>query len=145
MRLPTNPLLRSALVTLVVFFFTGLSDLLLGREGISRIDLMILGDALAALAFGALYLIFAVRAQEKQRELDRQLRMIAEMNHHIRNALQAIVYAHTLDSTKYSTVIEGAVKRIEWALSEILPANGRKPSNPAAPESDKIDKIHATE
>ena len=145
MRLPANPFVRSALVTLVVFFCTGISDLLLGREGISRVDLMILGDAFAAVAFGALYLIFAWRAQERRRELDRQLRMVSEMNHHIRNALQAIVYAHTLDREKYSKVIEDAVKRIEWALSEILPASGKKPPNSVAPESDKIDKIHATE
>ncbi len=139
-----NPLVRSGVVTLVVFLFVSAGDLMLGREGISRLDLMMSGDALAALALGAVYLLFALRAEDKKRELERQLCVISEMNHHIRNALQAIVYAQSLDGD-HSIVMHEAVGRIEWALDEILPLRLGAEQEPGNSESDKINKIHATE
>lgn len=145
MKYANNPLLRSCLVTAAVFVLTVIADLLSGREGINRVDLMLSGDALAAVAFGAVYLVFALRAEDKRRRMERQLQVISEMNHHIRNALQAIVYVQTLQNQKYAGVVEEAVKRIEWALSEILPAEGGKRREFLPQESDKINKIHATE
>ncbi|MEO8724810.1 MAG: hypothetical protein ABI383_01695 [Acidobacteriaceae bacterium] len=145
MKYANNPLVRSILVTVAVFVLTVVADLKLGREGINRIDLMLSGDALAALAFGVVYMVFALRAEEKRLRLERQLQVIAEMNHHIRNALQAIVYVQNLQNQEYAGVVAEAVKRIEWALNEILPADGSDRRDFAAAESGKIDKIHATE
>jgi hypothetical protein len=54
--------------------------------------------------------------------LNERLKIIELMNHHVRNALQTIVssaYAHGHDQELDE--IRTAVKRIEWALREILP------------------------
>lgn len=57
--------------------------------------------------------------QRRHRFLLEKLRIIAEMNHHVRNALQAIMYApQTSDQQR---VIRDSVQRIEWALKEVLP------------------------
>jgi hypothetical protein len=51
-----------------------------------------------------------------------RMQVIAEMNHHIRNALSPI--SLSLDATEdqqLERVISEAVDRIDWALREILP------------------------
>ncbi|MGA2989238.1 MAG: hypothetical protein ABSD88_02100 [Candidatus Korobacteraceae bacterium] len=51
-----------------------------------------------------------------------RLKVIADMNHHIRNALRVIAYHSTIREDKESVaVIDDAVKRISWALREVLP------------------------
>jgi hypothetical protein len=54
-------------------------------------------------------------------ELER-FRIIAEMNHHIRNALQTISYQRYVSASDAEAKrVKEAVDRIEWALEEILP------------------------
>jgi len=54
--------------------------------------------------------------------LSARLKTIEMMNHHVRNALQVIVdsvYVHGQDQQVEE--IKDSVKRIDWALREILP------------------------
>ena len=58
----------------------------------------------------------------RSKYLNERLKTIELMNHHVRNALQTIVssaYAHGHD--EQLDEIRTSVKRIEWALREILP------------------------
>lgn len=58
----------------------------------------------------------------RSKYLSEKLKTIELMNHHVRNALQVIVdsvYLH--GHTKQLHEIENSVKRINWALREILP------------------------
>jgi hypothetical protein len=58
----------------------------------------------------------------RSKYLNEKLKTIELMNHHVRNALQVIVdsvYLH--GHTKQLDEIENSVKRINWALREILP------------------------
>jgi len=51
-----------------------------------------------------------------------RLRMIAEMNHHIRNAITPLLYSSQL--TKHRELLqltEAAAARIDWVLREVLP------------------------
>ena len=93
------------------------------------------GGILAGLA------VFAY-ARTRMRQLADQLTTIALMNHHIRNALQVIKYAKYLRPEKEQVAqVEDAVKRIEWALREVLPGritdydHDWKQGSPAAPEA----------
>jgi hypothetical protein len=43
------------------------------------------------------------------------------MNHHIRNALQVISAVASGDLTEKPARVQEAVRRIEWALREVLP------------------------
>jgi two-component sensor histidine kinase len=50
-----------------------------------------------------------------------RLRMIAEMNHHVRNALQVISYSsQTQPNEDLARMVRESSQRIEWALREVL-------------------------
>jgi hypothetical protein len=60
--------------------------------------------------------------QRRYKNALEHLHIIAEMNHHVRNALQVIVSCKGLARTEQQIkVISQAVNRIEWALREVLP------------------------
>lgn len=109
----------SAVVTFLAML---LIDWVFARLGLRREETLIDNFLLSGLVFGL------VRTQQwwHEKELERNRRVlgvVAEMNHHTRNALQVIVGRSTLsiaDSNAISEIRE-AVKRIEWSLREVLP------------------------
>ena len=51
-----------------------------------------------------------------------RLRMIAEMNHHIRNAITPLLYSsHLTKHRELLQLTEAAAARIDWVLREVLP------------------------
>ena len=63
--------------------------------------------------------------QQRYRDLTRKLAIMASMNHHVRNALQAILYSpYTPEQTEQVKVIQDSVNRIQWALNEVLAGDG---------------------
>lgn len=50
-----------------------------------------------------------------------QERIIAELNHHVNNALTIIRGRKLLPEAEIDLIIEAEIKRISWALAEILP------------------------
>ena len=79
-------------------------------------------DAIASLVIGLLVSKILTLAWERRQALQRRLDMIAEMNHHIRNALEVIVSCgyQTRDPEVIACIRE-ATDRVVWALSEVLP------------------------
>jgi hypothetical protein len=112
-------------VTLVVaaigFFF----DNLIVKEGLPRIAMLILSNTITGLfAAGLFYQV--IREERANRELVRaRMKTIAELNHHIRNALQVIKFLGTQQRSSLDAIqlqlINDSVDRIEWALREVLP------------------------
>jgi hypothetical protein len=68
----------------------------------------------------AALVVFAYE-QRRYRATLEKIRVIAAMNHHVRNALQAMAYAPYTEQSTQIKLVEQAVSRIEWALREILP------------------------
>lgn len=66
-------------------------------------------------------LVFAYEHHQHKLILEK-MRVISEMNHHVRNALQPIMYSPYLNeqAEQVRTIQEGT-RRIEWALREVLP------------------------
>lgn len=90
-----------------------------------------LDDALLGL-FAALAMFFVLQQRDTRRELARQKQyaaIIADLNHHIRNAMQVILYRAELDSHSIPEhqEIRDALNRIDWALREILPRGTESP------------------
>ena len=84
--------------------------------------LMIAINTLVALAY--VFLIHELIAIGKALHAAhlRRLEIIAEMNHHIRNSLEAIQMAvHVPRNDHAAAEIDREVARIEWALREVLP------------------------
>jgi len=82
----------------------------------------IIPDAIASLIIGLLVSKILTLAWERRQALQQRLDMVAEMNHHIRNALEVILSAayQTHDSGMIAC-IRAATDRVLWALNEVLP------------------------
>jgi hypothetical protein len=120
---------RTGLLSLLVFVIVSLIgfvlDRLLLKEGLPRLDMLIFSNGLTGLFAGGL--VFQMAREEKaSRELvAERMKTIAELNHHIRNALQVIKFLGAqnrsgLDEMQLQ-LINDSVNRIEWALREVLP------------------------
>lgn len=117
--------LLSLLVVVIVSVIGIILDRLLLKEGLPRLDMLIFSNGLTGLFAGGLFWQMA-REEKASRELvAERMKTIAELNHHIRNALQVIKF---LGGQKRSgqdemqlQLINDSVNRIEWALREVLP------------------------
>ena len=108
-------------VSAIGFFF----DNVIVKEGLPRIGMLIISNTITGLFAGGLFYQMA-REERANRELVRsRMKTIAELNHHIRNALQVIKFwgaqqRPSLDAMQLQ-LINDSVERIEWALREVLP------------------------
>ena len=76
-------------------------------------------DMLIGLLAGIL--VFAYERHQHKVVLEK-MRVISEMNHHVRNALQPIIYSPYLkEQAEQVKIIQEGTRRIEWALREVLP------------------------
>jgi hypothetical protein len=124
-----NPpsLLRRASIS----FFLGLAVFLLGvvledtldKFGIHGVS-AIVDDLLIGLLAGTLVFLYELH---QHRAIQRHMRVIAEMNHHVRNALQPILYSpYVAEQAEQIRIIHESTQRIQWALREILPGEAEE-------------------
>lgn len=82
-------------------------------------------DMLIGLIAGLL--VFAYE-RHQHKILHEKMRVISEMNHHVRNALQPIIYSPYLkEQAEQVRIIQEGTRRIEWALREVLPGEDTAP------------------
>ena len=115
----------SLLVALVVSLIGIVLDRLLLKEGVTRLDMLIFSNGLTGLFAGGLFWQMAREAKASRDLVAERMKTIAELNHHIRNALQVIKFLggqkrSGLDAVQLQ-LINDSVDRIEWALREVLP------------------------
>ena len=113
-------LVIALVVAAIGFFF----DNLIVKEGLPKIAMLVLSNTITGLFAGGLFYQMA-REERANRDLVRaRMKTIAELNHHIRNALQVIKFLgaqrSSLDAMQLQ-LINDSVERIEWALREVLP------------------------
>jgi hypothetical protein len=87
-----------------------------------RPEATILDDLLLGLLAAVLVVSLEKQHEREIRLQKARIGMIIEMNHHIRNALQSIVYASAGMEGENAKAIRDASRRVEWALKEVLPA-----------------------
>ena len=120
------------LITFLLITLTGLvMDRLLLKEGIPRFDLLLLSNALVGGTAAVLVAVLGLRQQRQAAFVASRMRVIEEMNHHIRNALQVIAYGVNGQRTESQVEnMQAAVNRITWALREVLPKMLEEDSDP---------------
>jgi methyl-accepting chemotaxis protein len=92
-----------------------------------------LGGGAVALAVGLLVFQILTDIQERYQAMLDRLRRIAELNHHIRNALQVIAYHNVLERTERAIQqVNAEVVRIESVLREVSAALGEHEEFPDA-------------
>jgi hypothetical protein len=116
--------LLSLAVVIVVSALGIVFDRLLLKEGIPRLDMLIFSNGLTGLFAGGLFFQMAREAKASRALVEERMKTIAELNHHIRNALQVIKFLggqrSGLDAVQLQLINDSA-DRIEWALREVLP------------------------
>jgi len=126
-RLPMEPnsrrfVLGVALgVGVVSFLATELMHYVLVPD-LGRHQERLLAEVLSAFIVSCLIAKLANINRRQQRLTMARMQVIAEMNHHIRNALTSIsLSAYATENQQLIRVISEGVDRIDWALREILP------------------------
>ncbi len=118
-----------AIAVLIGFFAFCLGvvqDAFLSQEGFSRWSLILISDVITGTIAGLLFYQFAKNVRSRHEMMRERMKTIADLNHHIRNALQVIKFwgsQHqncSLDPMQLQHMKE-SVDRIEWALREVLP------------------------
>ena len=117
----------------------GVSAFLLGvaADRLNRVrhgPLGILDDVVLAIFAGLIVLWYERR---RIRDLRQRLNMARQMNHHVRNELQTVVYAAAAQKDEHlATMVSNAMERIDWGLKEVLTETGsllpHSPRRPAA-------------
>jgi hypothetical protein len=122
--LPTSRrfILAAALgIGVVSFLATELMHYLLVPD-IGRFQERMLVEGLSAFIVSCLAAKLLHMSRERDRLILARMQVIAEMNHHIRNALSPVSLSLDIaDNQELNRVITEAVDRIDWALREVLP------------------------
>ena len=122
----------SALIGLGVAGIGSLLEAIIDRHSVlsaESADDIIVGVVVAVI-------VFAYEQKRYHSILDK-VRVIAAMNHHVRNALQAISYAPYAEQEKQIKMIRDSIARIQWALREILPGEVEAPENSFTAPTEK--------
>jgi len=105
-----------------IFSSGGVLDWFVSHQYLPQISLMLAG-AIVSAAVGLLFLETVSEAHERHKSVVRWLQRIAELNHHIRNALQIITFNNVAErGTEAIKRVDSAVTRIESALREASPS-----------------------
>ncbi len=118
--LTRNLWLVAAGMGVIIFAVGAAFDLVLLRH--EAVLAIMVSNGLAALLAAALLFTLLAYGRAQRRRIEERMDALMEVNHHIRNALQALAFAAgALRDRKESAAINEAVQRIQWALSEVLP------------------------
>jgi hypothetical protein len=79
-------------------------------------------------AFGIITYIEVQAVQQRRRKVYEDLRVVASLNHNVRNALQSIQYAaHLSAPAEHLQIITDSVRRIDDTLRDLFPAIDEDP------------------
>ena len=115
-------LLMAAIAALAVFAIGMGLDIALLREHETQRTTIEISDALGGIVAGALAFRLLLYERERRARLRQRIAVIADMNHHVRNALQVIsLHAYTNSDKEQVEAVKESMERIQWALKEVLP------------------------
>jgi len=137
--LTRNPWLIACAIGAVIFLGSVAFDIALLKHEAPLV--IVASNGLVALLASALVFMLLLVGREERRRLMERMEALNEVNHHIRNALQALTFsAVALQGTKDGAVISEAIQRIQWALHEVLPKVEPKyePFQGSARESSQV-------
>lgn len=125
---------KSVVALVVVSLSSYVIEITLHRDGVPNRYLLLTSSLAVGLVAGALVYVLSRRERQRQAYIDCRLRVIADMNHHIRNALQVITFYSRTGAKQQVGIVE-AVERIQWALREILPQLPESLESKARPDA----------
>jgi signal transduction histidine kinase len=123
-----------------IFTITGVLQWFVYVYLLGHDELHYVGTSIAALlTFGFIQRMMAASRQRRV-ATRRRFEVVAEMNHHIRNSLQTILYqSYTLDDD-VAARLKDAVDRIQWVLERVVPAMDDDGGKRRKPEDDSSER-----
>jgi ABC-type multidrug transport system fused ATPase/permease subunit len=118
-----NRILFVLAIVLLAAIFEAVLDTWLSRHagGAWR---LVLDAGSVGLLVGLITYIEIIAVQVRRERMEAELRTVSELNHNVRNALQAISYAVRLRETVNQVeIIEDCVRRIDATLRDLFPAH----------------------
>ena len=114
--------LMSLIAALALFLISTGLDYVLLHEHDSRTAIIEFSDALGGIVAGVLIFRLLQYERERRKRLRQKIAVIADMNHHVRNALQVISFhAYSNADKEQLEAVKESMERIQWALNEVLP------------------------
>jgi hypothetical protein len=104
----------------VVLFTAAGLDFLLEKRSWTFLGNIDASAIVAAVVAALLFYRMLWQERERRRAIHRRIETIREMNHHIRNAVQALT-SYIPENNETVTGIDDSLHRVDWALREILP------------------------
>ncbi len=99
-----------------------MAEVVLLRGGAPGFAILLLSNLITGAVAGTLFVQTKIREQERRQVAADRLSKIADMNHHVRNALAIVAFYGTQGGNPSAAqLVSQAVKRIEWTLREVLP------------------------
>lgn len=98
----------------------GLASLLF-REGLTPLEMRIQDGVTTGLLAGSLVWITLAAGRFRREQIRANVRVVADLNHHIRNAVTVILNSHLLPEAAQSNAILESVERIDSMLQRIVP------------------------
>ena len=117
----TGAMVVAVVFAMLIFMVTSAADWLLLKEHETPRMTIELSDASSAAAIGMLIYKLVRLHQDRRARVRQRVEVIADMNHHVRNALQVISLSSVGRDKEEITAIRESVNRIQWALRELLP------------------------
>lgn len=110
-------------MALLAALFEAVLDTWLSRHA-GRTWRLALDAGSVGLLVGLITYIQIIAVQVRRERMEAELRTVSELNHNVRNALQAISYAVRLRETVNQVeIIEDCVRRIDATLRDLFPAH----------------------
>ena len=112
-------------VATLLFLAGVLLDWLVTHRLVPAVSMTLAG---AGMSLGVGFLVYRAiyDAHERHQKILARLLQIAEINHHVRNALQVLAYHGLSERGQGEAAIRevtAAVERIDWVLREVLPGH----------------------
>lgn len=89
--------------------------------GMSRTELRLQDSLTAGLLAALIVWLVLAAARFRQKQIQSQIQTVADLNHHLRNALNIILNSHYLSTHDQKDAVLASVDRIDMALQQILP------------------------
>ena len=96
------------------------------RIGFSELAHALFDSVLIGVSAGILMWFLLLAMHMRRGQVLHRVRVISELNHNIRNALQVIVSSHYMSRPQQTEVIMESVRRIEQTLREFFPSIGER-------------------
>lgn len=131
-------------IGVVVFVLIGLVDWFMYNARFRPYRVMLGSDAIAAILVALVTYKLLQNSRKRRALVRRYLEIIAESNHHIRNALELIQFsAQTTHDQKITEQISMGIDRIEWVLRELLGNKGLEEASETTSPSSPSSMVHS--